>query len=177
MFFWVSVGITFLWRHLFAALLNEEHFTFQLQYKHSGTFANLKSYPQKSENVRPHSGNSIETVTSSSGMPQLASNKEVPRAITPCSRRAQRHLGTSQDLCSQRPQKWRQNEQNSNETTNHRKMVAPQSFKHFDVISMGIWVLLTRIAMALKANHLFFLYSSEKSSFNPSSVWSSCIIK
>ena len=61
MFVWVSVGITFFWRHLCAALLNEEHFTFQLQYKHSGTFANLKSYPQKSENVRPHSGNSIET--------------------------------------------------------------------------------------------------------------------
>ena len=34
---------------------NEEHFTFYLQYKHSGTFANCKykelSYPQKSENV------------------------------------------------------------------------------------------------------------------------------
>ena len=31
--------------------LNEEHFTFHLQYKHSGTFANRKygelSYPQK----------------------------------------------------------------------------------------------------------------------------------
>ena len=39
--------------------LNEEHFTFHLQYKHSGTFANRKYeepfYPQKSENVRPHS--------------------------------------------------------------------------------------------------------------------------
>ena len=37
--------------------LHEEHFIFQLQYKHSGTFANRKyeelSYPQKSENVRP----------------------------------------------------------------------------------------------------------------------------
>ena len=56
--------------------MNEEHFTFQLQYKHSGTFANLKSYPPKSENVRPHSGNPIETVTPSSGTPQLASYKE-----------------------------------------------------------------------------------------------------
>ena len=39
--------------------LNEEHFTFYLQYKHSGTFANGKyeelSYPKKAENVRPHS--------------------------------------------------------------------------------------------------------------------------
>ena len=38
--------------------LNEEHFTFQLQYKHSGAFANRKyeelSYSKKSENVRPH---------------------------------------------------------------------------------------------------------------------------
>ena len=43
--------------------LNEEHFIFHLQ-KHSSTFANRKyeelSYPQKSENVRPHSSNSIE---------------------------------------------------------------------------------------------------------------------
>ena len=48
-------------------ILNEEHFTFHLQYKHSGTFANRKyeelSYPKKSENVRPHSSNSIENAT------------------------------------------------------------------------------------------------------------------
>ena len=47
--------------------LNEEHLTFHLQYKHSGTFANRKyeelSYPKKSENVRPHSSNSIENAT------------------------------------------------------------------------------------------------------------------
>ena len=47
--------------------LNEEHFTFHLQYKHSGTFSNRKyeelSYPKKSENVRPHSSNSIENAT------------------------------------------------------------------------------------------------------------------
>ena len=47
--------------------LNEEHFTFHLQYKHSGTFANRKyeelSYPQKSKNVRPHSSYSIENAT------------------------------------------------------------------------------------------------------------------
>ena len=51
--------------HLFG--LNEEHFTFHLQYKHSGTFANRKyeeqSYPKKSENVRLHSSNSIENAT------------------------------------------------------------------------------------------------------------------
>ena len=38
-----------------------DHFTFRLQYKHSGTFANRKydeqSYNQKSENVWPHSSN------------------------------------------------------------------------------------------------------------------------
>ena len=51
--------------------LNEEHFTFQLQYKHSGTFAtvNMKnmSYPKKSENVRPPS----------SGTSPLAAYKEL----------------------------------------------------------------------------------------------------
>ena len=47
--------------------LNEEHFTFHLQYKHSGTFANRKykelSHSKKSENVRPHSSYSIENAT------------------------------------------------------------------------------------------------------------------
>ena len=47
--------------------LNEEHFTFNLQYKRSGTFANRKdeelSYHKKSENVRPHSSHSIENAT------------------------------------------------------------------------------------------------------------------
>ena len=47
--------------------LNEKHFTFHLQYKHSGTFANRKceeqSYPKKSENVRLYSSNSIENAT------------------------------------------------------------------------------------------------------------------
>ena len=47
--------------------LNQEHFTSHLQYKHPGTFANLKyeelSYPRKSENGRPHSSNSIENAT------------------------------------------------------------------------------------------------------------------
>ena len=37
--------------------LNEEHFTFHLQYKHSGTFVYQKyeelSHPKKSENMRP----------------------------------------------------------------------------------------------------------------------------
>ena len=47
--------------------MNEEYFTFHLQYKHSGTFANRKCeerfLPPKSENVRPHSSNSIENAT------------------------------------------------------------------------------------------------------------------
>ena len=40
-------------------ILNKEHFTFHLQYKYSGTFANNKyeemSYPKNKKNVRPHS--------------------------------------------------------------------------------------------------------------------------
>ena len=75
-------------------ILNEEHFTFHLQYKHSGTFANRKfeelPYPKKSGNVRPHSSNSIRKMlphhshsscgnaTPSSGTFPLASHKEVP---------------------------------------------------------------------------------------------------
>ena len=75
-------------------ILNEEHFTFHLQCKHSGTFANRKfeelPYPKKSGNVRPHSSNSIrkmlphhshsscEYATPSSGTFPLASYKEVP---------------------------------------------------------------------------------------------------
>ena len=65
----------FLWIDSFFTL-NEKHFTLHLQYKHSGTFANWKyeeqSYPEKSENVRPHSSNSIENATSSSGTSPLA---------------------------------------------------------------------------------------------------------
>ena len=60
--------------------LNEEHFTFHLQYKHSGTFANRKyeelSYPKKSENV--YSQSSRKNVTPSSGTSPLAYYKEVP---------------------------------------------------------------------------------------------------
>ena len=62
--------------------LNEEQFTFHLQYKHSGTFNrkygelfNLK----KSENVRPHfSQSSRENATPYFGTSPLASYKEVP---------------------------------------------------------------------------------------------------
>ena len=58
-------------------------YTFHLQYKHSGTFANHKyeelSYPKKSENVRPHySQSSRENATPSSGTFPLASHKEIP---------------------------------------------------------------------------------------------------
>ena len=62
--------------------LNEEHFIFHLQYKHSGTFDNRKyeelSYPQKSENMRPHySQSSPENTNSSSATSPLAPYKEV----------------------------------------------------------------------------------------------------
>ena len=47
--------------------MNEEYFTFHLQYKHSGTFANRKCeelyLPQKYENVSPYSSNAIENAT------------------------------------------------------------------------------------------------------------------
>ena len=47
--------------------MNEEYFFFHLRYKHSGMFANRKweelFLTQKSENVRPHSSNSIENAT------------------------------------------------------------------------------------------------------------------
>ena len=47
--------------------MKDTYLTLNLQYKHSGTFANRKheelSYPKKSENVRPHSSNSSENAT------------------------------------------------------------------------------------------------------------------
>ena len=66
--------------------LNEEHFTFHLQYKHSGMFANHEyeelSYPKNSENARgPHSSNSLENATPSSGTSPLASYKEEPSPL------------------------------------------------------------------------------------------------
>ena len=48
-------------------ILKKEHFTFRPQHKHSGTFANYERrtlLPQKSENVQPHSSNTIENATS-----------------------------------------------------------------------------------------------------------------
>ena len=72
-------------------LLNKEHFTFNLQYKHSGTFANgkyeLSILPQKSENVRPHRSNYIphdsqssrENATSSSGTSHQPLIRKDPR--------------------------------------------------------------------------------------------------
>ena len=74
-------------------MLNEERFTFHLQYKLSGTFANHKceelSYPPKKEmcdpivvtllKMRPHyKRSSRENATPSSGTLPLASYKEVP---------------------------------------------------------------------------------------------------
>ena len=69
-------------------ILNEEHFTFHLQYKHSGTFANRKyeemSYPKNQKMCEPilvillkmrlhYSQSSPENATPSSGTPPLAS--------------------------------------------------------------------------------------------------------
>ena len=69
----------YLYIHLIS---NEEHFTFHLHYKHSGTFANRKyeelSYPPKLENVRLHSTDSIDNATPNNGPSPLASYKEVP---------------------------------------------------------------------------------------------------
>ena len=76
--------------------LNEEHFTFHLQYKHSGTFANRVyegfSYPQVPKmcdpiletvlKMRPHySQSSLENASSFSGTSPLASYKEVPPSL------------------------------------------------------------------------------------------------
>ena len=73
--------------------LNEEHFTFHLQYKYSGMFANRKyedlSYPKNPKmcdpilvtllKMQPHySQSSRENATPSSGTSPLASHKEVP---------------------------------------------------------------------------------------------------
>ena len=73
-------------------ILIEEHITFHLQYKHSGTFANRKyeelSYPKNQKmcdpilvtllKMRANSQSSRENVTPSSGTSPLASYKEVP---------------------------------------------------------------------------------------------------
>ena len=73
--------------------MNEEHFTFHLQYKYPGTFANRKyeqlSYPKNPKmcgpilvtllKMQPHySQSSRENATPSSGTSSLASYKEVP---------------------------------------------------------------------------------------------------
>ena len=73
-------------------MLNKEHFTFHLQYKHSGTFANRKyeelSYPKNQKmcdpilvtllNMRPHYyQSSRENATPFRGTSPLASYREV----------------------------------------------------------------------------------------------------
>ena len=77
-------------------ILNEEHFTFHLQYKHSQTFANLK-YEELSENQKMcnpilvtllkmqshNSQSSCENATPSSGTSPLAPHKEVPPSPGP----------------------------------------------------------------------------------------------
>ena len=62
-------------------ILNKQHFTFNLQYKHSGTFANSK-YEELSSSIllkmRPHDSQSgSENATPFSGTSPLASYKEV----------------------------------------------------------------------------------------------------
>ena len=74
-------------------ILNEEHFTFYLQYKHSSTFASRKyeepSYHKNNKmcdpiletllKMRPHYSQSRgENATPSSGTSPIASHKEVP---------------------------------------------------------------------------------------------------
>ena len=74
-------------------ILNEEHSTFQLQYKHSDTFANRKyeepSYPKNQKmcdpflvtvlKMRPHYSQSRrENATTTSGTSPLGPYKEVP---------------------------------------------------------------------------------------------------
>ena len=89
----------FLWIDPFF-MLNEEHFTFHLLYKHFGTFANRKwdelSYPPKNPKMcdpilvtlwkmRPHySQSSRENATPSSGRSPLASYKEVALPLPGC---------------------------------------------------------------------------------------------
>ena len=79
-------------------ILNKEHFTFHLQYKCSGAFANCKfeelSYPKTEKmynpilvtllEMQPHdSQSSGENTTPSSGTSPLASKKEVPHPPSP----------------------------------------------------------------------------------------------
>ena len=73
-------------------ILNEEHFTFHIQYKHSGTFANRKyeelSHPKNHKKCDPiltllkmrlnYSQSSRENATSPSDTSPLASYEEVP---------------------------------------------------------------------------------------------------
>ena len=74
-------------------ILNEEHFTFHIQYKHSSTFANLLlSYPKNQKNerpilvillkMRPHYSHSCrKNVTPSSGTSPLVSYEPPPGLV------------------------------------------------------------------------------------------------
>ena len=81
--------------------MNKEHFTFQLQYKHSGTFANREyeelSYPKDQKmcdpilvtplKMGPHdSQSSCENATPSSNTSPLASYKEERHHLPPIPR-------------------------------------------------------------------------------------------
>ena len=104
--------------------LNEEHFTFHLQYKHSGTFANRKyeelSNPKNLRmcdpilvtllNTRPHnSQSSRENATPSRGTSPLASYNEVlPPGIDGlktkiAQNKIERFMGLTVDLLAHSP--------------------------------------------------------------------------
>ena len=87
-------------------ILNEEHFTFHIQFKHSVTLANRKyeelSHPKNHKKCDPiltllkmrlnYSQSSRENATPSSGTSPLASYEEVPPTPTPTGRGPAPHL-------------------------------------------------------------------------------------
>ena len=95
--------------------LNEEHFTFHLQYKHLVRLLTVTwrtFLPQKSESVRTHSSNSIEmqphysqpsreNATPSSSTTPLASYKEVAPPAGSASLRYRNRGGISILMCEQ----------------------------------------------------------------------------
>ena len=93
--------------------LNEEHLTFHLEYKHSGTFANriyeelsYSKNPRKCDPIlvtllkmRPHYESSRENATPSSSTSPLAPYKEVPpRGVLPLFRRSNLYLCCQDDF-------------------------------------------------------------------------------
>ena len=77
-------------------MLNEEHFTFHMQYKHSGKFANRKyeelSYP-KNQKMCDHSSNFIENATHPAAHPHkpLMRKYSPPPPVEERANRFQKH--------------------------------------------------------------------------------------